>query len=189
MSADIGHGAAATGGPGARTLHVCPLSAIHDVIALTRATRLVTLIDPGTIPETPSSIETGRHLRIGVHDIDEALPGLIAPTQSHVGELLAFAAEWEAHEPLLIHCWAGISRSTAAAFITACAIAPAALEALIARRLRAASPTATPNRRLVALADDLLNRRGRMVDAISAIGPGTPATLARPFDFQLDFAE
>ena len=36
--------------------------------------------------------------------------------------------------------------------------------------LRKASPTATPNQHLVALADDILGRNGRMVDAIRAIG-------------------
>ena len=60
---------------------------------------------------------------------------------------------------MLIHCFAGVSRSTAAAFIAACALAPNRDEATIARALRAASPTATPNARLVALADAALGRR------------------------------
>ena len=57
---------------------------------------------------------------------------------------------------MVIHCFAGVSRSTAAAFIAACALAPKRDEFDVARALRAASPTATPNARLVALADRAL---------------------------------
>ena len=76
---------------------------------------------------------------------------------------------------------AGISRSTAAAFVT-CALSPDRSEASIAQALRRASPTAKPNIRIVALADDMLGRNGRMVDAITAIGPGV---LAEAFPFRL----
>jgi predicted protein tyrosine phosphatase len=55
---------------------------------------------------------------------------------------------------------------------------------MIAVKLREASPTATPNRRLIAVADDLLGRRGRMVDAIAAIGRGAEAMEGVPFTLQ-----
>ena len=42
----------------------------------------------------------------------------------------------------------------------------------IAQALRRASPTATPNIRIVSLADRLLGRDGRMVAAIETIGRG-----------------
>jgi hypothetical protein len=51
----------------------------------------------------------------------------------------------------------------------------------IASALRAASPTAWPNTRIVAFADELLARKGRMSEAIEAIGPGAPALEAEPF--------
>jgi predicted protein tyrosine phosphatase len=56
----------------------------------------------------------------------------------------------------------------------------------IARALRQASPIATPNRRLVAVADDILGRRGRMVDAIERIGRGRDAFEGEPFRLALD---
>ena len=70
--------------------------------------------------------------------------------------LVKFARDWDRKAPLLIHCWAGISRSTAAAFITLCALNPDIEELELARALRRASPTAYPNRLLVALADEAL---------------------------------
>jgi predicted protein tyrosine phosphatase len=56
----------------------------------------------------------------------------------------------------------------------------------IARRLRDASPYATPNPRLIALADDILGRRGRMVDAIASIGRGEMAIEGNPFALVLE---
>ena len=71
---------------------------------------------------------------------------------------------------LLIHCWAGISRSSAAAYAIACDRNPG-FERDIAIELRRRSPSATPNRLMVRLADDLLQRDGRMVEAIDGDRP------------------
>ncbi len=87
---------------------------------------------------------------------------------------------------MLIHCFAGVSRSTAAAFIAACALAPKRDEIDIAHALRAASPTATPNARLVALADHALGRSGRMNEAIAAIGRGRDCFEGEPFALELN---
>jgi predicted protein tyrosine phosphatase len=102
-----------------------------------------------------------------------------------VRALLDFVGAWDRTEPLLIHCYAGVSRSTAAAFIAACALAPARDEGEIARALRAASPTATPNARLIALADAALGRGGRMTDAVAAIGRGVECFEGKPFALAL----
>jgi len=52
--------------------------------------------------------------------------------------------------------------------------------------LRRASPTATPNIRIVSLADRLLGRQGRMVAAIETIGRGLMATEGTPFRLDLE---
>jgi predicted protein tyrosine phosphatase len=79
-----------------------------------------------------------------------------------------------------------ISRSTAGAYVAACALNPRRDEWTIARELRRASATATPNSRLVALADRMLGRDGRMVAAIDAIGRGEIAYEADPFRLELE---
>ncbi len=79
----------------------------------------------------------------------------------------------------------GISRSTASAFILACARTPAGKEAAVSYALRAASPCATPNRLMVALADDVLGRKGRLVQAIRAIGRGADYRPYRSFELPL----
>ena len=85
--------------------------------------------------------------------------------------------------PMIVHCWAGISRSSASAFILACDRNPQADEHLIAMRMRRAAKHAYPNRMIVALADDILGRRGRMVDAVEAMGDYEYSGYGVPFDF------
>ena len=51
--------------------------------------------------------------------------------------------------------------------------------------LRLASPTAYPNRRLVALGDEALTRSGRMVAAVEEIGRGALADEGVPFRLDL----
>lgn len=167
------------------TLHVCPLSCLHRTVADTRASHMVTLMGVGASVERPATIAADRHLFIRISDIVEPMDGHVLPGEEHIGQLLAFVRTWDREAPLVFHCWAGISRSTAAAYISACALAPDRSEAAIALALRQASPSATPNARLVALADDVLGRRGRMVDAIRAIGRGAEAMEGTPFSLSL----
>jgi predicted protein tyrosine phosphatase len=163
------------------TLIVCGLSEVERLIAERRPSHLVTLLDPASMIETPAGLAAQRHLRVGVNDIAEPMEGLVLPGERVVTDLIAFARDWDESAPMLIHCWAGISRSTAAAFTIACERSAPGKEADIARALREAAPHAYPNRRIVALADDLLGRRGRMVDAVEAIGLGDFA-IGFPFD-------
>jgi predicted protein tyrosine phosphatase len=166
-------------------IHVCSLALIGETVAATGARSLVTLLNPGTVVARPGPIAPGRHLYIAVGDIVEEQPGQILPGDEHVRALLDFVAAWDRAAPLLIHCFAGVSRSTAAAFIAACALAPARDEREIAQALRAASPTATPNARLVALADASLARNGRMSQAVAAIGRGHECLEGVPFALDL----
>ncbi|MGO4704656.1 tyrosine phosphatase family protein [Microvirga sp. 2MCAF38] len=168
------------------TLHVCPLSRLHETVLETRASHVVTLMNDGAVVERPISIQAERHLNIRISDIVEPLEGHILPGAEHIETLLSFVKAWDRESPLVFHCWAGISRSTAAAFITACALTPEHDEADIAAALRQASAIATPNRRLVSLADDVLSRQGRMVDAIERIGRGAEAFEGVPFTLHLN---
>jgi len=167
------------------TLHVCPLSLLQATVEWTGASHIVTLIGADTVVERPVCISADRHLFITVSDIAEAADGMILPGHGHVEQLLAFVRGWDRAAPMVIHCYAGISRSTAAAFIAACALAPRRAESEIAKRLRAASATATPNPRLVSVADELLCREGRMIKAVAAIGRGELAYEGKPFGLEV----
>ena len=73
---------------------------------------------------------------------------------------------------MLVHCWAGVSRSMAAAYILLCDRAGPGYELEIARALRARASHASPNTLMVRLADEALTRERRMVEAIESIGKG-----------------
>ena len=111
-------------------------------------------------------------LLLDVSDITAPRDGFALAGGRHLADLLAFARAWDRRCPMLIHCYAGVSRSTAAAYAVVCALDPGRDEAELAATLRRASPSATPNPRIVALADAALGRDGRMVEAVRAIGRG-----------------
>lgn len=156
-------------------IYVCPLATVPDAIREVRPSHLVSLLDPESMIETPEGMAQERHLRLGINDIAEPYEDLVAPGPAHVAELISFVRGWEQDAPMLIHCWAGISRSTAAAFIALCTLNEELPEDELARLVRARGAHATPNRLLVRLADEMLGRRGRMSAAVEALGPGRAA--------------
>ena len=167
-------------------LHVCSLSLVSVTVAQTGARSLITLLSPGTPIDRPAQIAPERHLYLAISDIVAPMPGQTMPEREHLDDLIAFIRAWDRAEPMLIHCFAGISRSAAAAFIAACALSPDRAEFGIARALRVASPTASPNARLVALADGALARGGRMTEAIAQIGRGDECFEGTPFTLELN---
>jgi predicted protein tyrosine phosphatase len=167
-------------------IHVCPLARLAETVEETGARHVVSLIGDEMSLERPACIAPENHLWIRMHDISTPLDGYILPDEEHIAGLLGFVRDWDRRTPLVMHCFAGISRSTASAYASVCALSPQRDEASIARALRQASPTATPNIRIVSLADRLLGRDGRMIAAIETIGRGVMATEADPFRLDLE---
>lgn len=165
---------------------VSPLKTIGEMAARHKAREMITLIAEKHDFHRPGIIDPRRHLSIMVNDIAFAgKDGLIAPQETHVSEIVAFARSWDHSNPLLIHCWMGVSRSPAAALIAALAADPDLDDAELAQSLRRASPQATPNARLIEIADTTLARAGRLVAAVNAIGRGADYQGDAPF--VLDF--
>ncbi len=135
-----------------------------------KPSHLVSLTEAEQQPPTPKDVPAARHLRVEIHDILEPEPGCVHPDDHHIRRLVAFIETWDATEPLLVHCIAGVSRSTAAALI-ALTLRSSLTEAEAATYLRAAAPHAQPNRRMIALADQVLERQGRLLAARDAMSP------------------
>jgi predicted protein tyrosine phosphatase len=167
-------------------IHVCSLARLHETVEETGARHVVSLLGDEATVLRPDRVAPEHHLRLRLHDISFPLDGYIVPGADHVAELIRFVREWDRRRPLVVHCFAGISRSTASAYASVCALNPQRDEASIAQALRRASPTATPNIRIVSLADTLLGRGGRMVAAIETIGRGVMAEQATPFRLDLE---
>jgi predicted protein tyrosine phosphatase len=167
-------------------IHVCSLADLHATVAATGARHVLTVMGKVNVVERPPLVSEANHLRVSMDDITEPADGFVAPSADHILRVLDFVRRWDRAAPLVIHCFAGISRSTASAFLTACALNPERDELTIARQIRAASPTAYPNRRIVALADAALARQGRMLAALDAIGPGDLTVVSRPFGIAIE---
>ncbi|HXI08952.1 MAG TPA: protein tyrosine phosphatase [Bradyrhizobium sp.] len=167
-------------------LHVCSLAALPDTVRATGASHVLTVMANIEQVMRPASVLPANHLKISMDDITEQMDGFTAPSEAHVEKVLGFVRGWDRAAPMVVHCYAGISRSTASAFAAACLLNPQKDEAAIARAIRAASPIAQPNRLIVGLADKLLGRQGRMLRALDEMGPGSMMAEGRPFRIDLD---
>jgi predicted protein tyrosine phosphatase len=155
---------------------VTPLSALEDAIESHCPSHIVTLLSPEHMIETPSGFPAQRHLKLGVNDIADPGAGENPPSRVHIDRLLAFSRDWDARQPLLIHCWAGISRSMASAYAVLCDRAGPGREVEMALAIRKAASHANPNLLLVRHADAALGRGGRMIEALKVMGPPLQVT-------------
>lgn len=157
-------------------LSVCGKHELHE-FAGDFLTHLLSLEDPETPKETPRWFK-GPHRQLLFHDVESpqeaVMTGATAPTRENVAEILRFGrqcleASRKRQVHLLVHCFAGISRSTAASFaLAAQALGPGrAGEAL--EYVRLARPEAMPNALIVQHADHLLARGGEMVRALGPL--------------------
>ena len=167
-------------------IHVCSLARLHDTVAETRASHMVTLLRLIDRVERPASIVQENHLILSMDDIMVPVDGYTHPAEEHVHDLIRFVQQWDRSAPIVMHCYAGISRSTAGAFIAACALNPGRDEKTIVQTIRKSSSTAAPNTMLVGHADRILGRNGRMIAAVETLGPARPSHEGEPFRLDLE---
>jgi predicted protein tyrosine phosphatase len=162
-----------------RTIFVTSLFEMPHFVRELAPARVVSIIQPELQPERPRELDEFRHLRVQVHDISEHREDHILPDRDHVESLIDFVHDWNPEEgALLTHCYAGVSRSTAAALIAATIKTGDAHWSAL--RLRAASPHAYPNRRIIALADEILALGGTLIDACETMGNSEVSVVEGP---------
>jgi len=164
---------------------VCPHHAVERLAGEYPVRRVIGLLGPEFSHPVVAGLPDASHLKLTVNDISEPADGLILPGRGHVEQIIDFIEDWDLKGAMIVHCWAGISRSTAAAFTAMCLLNPQEDEIDLARELRTISPPATPNRRIIAHADDILGRQGRMIKAIATIGRGASAYEGNIFQWQV----
>ena len=165
-------------------LIVSPLHRVPGLVSNLNADRVMGLLGPDT--EHPElGLPQERHLRMTFNDISTPMRDLVPPGREHVEEIIDFVESWDHSGYFIIHCWAGISRSTAAAFLTMCLLNPQEEEIDLAWELRNIAPSATPNRLIIEHADALMKRDGRMMSAIKAIGRGVEAWEGDVFEWNV----
>ncbi|MCY4096260.1 MAG: protein tyrosine phosphatase [Gammaproteobacteria bacterium] len=150
-------------------IYISGLASMPKLVRQFDVRDLVSVINAEAQPPTPPEISSDRHHRCRVDDIVESRPGHTVPQSEHIAELIEFLHSWDTHTGLLIHCMAGVSRSTAVGLIAH------VLKTNDPRRsvmdLRRAAPYAWPNRRIVSLADSILGLNGKLNHALKEMGP------------------
>ncbi|HTH17666.1 MAG TPA: protein-tyrosine-phosphatase [Magnetospirillum sp.] len=159
-------------------LTICGLAelCLHGAAGVTD---VLTILDPGwPDPEDFAVWPAHRRTTLRFHDIVTERDGMAPPQVAHVRAILEWgqdAVDGEVNH-LLVHCHMGISRSTAAAAMLMAQHNDGREEEVFAeiRRIR---PSAWPNSRMLAMADGLMGRGGRLVEAMR----GHHARVARAF--------
>jgi len=152
------------------TLTVCGLEEL-DIHRARGVTHVLSILDPGwPDPDAFRAFTPHARATFRFHDAIEPGAGVILPERGDVETILAFArAAGGDLGHLLIHCHAGISRSTAAMLMILAQAHPDEDEPAVADRLAHIRPQAWPNSRMVGFADKCLDRGGRLLAAVGHI--------------------
>jgi predicted protein tyrosine phosphatase len=156
--------------PASPVLTICGLEEL-EAYGGRDVTHVLSILDPDW-PEPPAFWTYDRHLRVTLHfhDAIEPGPGVVLPQAADVAAILAFGREFgDDLRHLLIHCHAGISRSTAAMMMILAQAHPREDEVAVAERLTSIRPQAWPNARMIGFADAALGRAGRLSAAANEI--------------------
>ena len=155
--------------PAFPALTICGLDELDGHQSL-GVTHVLSILDPEW-PEPAAFQAFDPHFRaiFRFHDAIEPGAGVLLPEKADVEAILAFGRDAGEAAHLLIHCHAGISRSTAATLMILAQAHPQEAEDAIAARLLEIRPQAWPNSRMIAFADELLGRGGRLVAATGTI--------------------
>jgi len=153
-------------------LTICGISELPDQRERS-VTHVLSILDPDhPDPEAFEAYDPHHRTVLRFHDIIAPVQGMILPQPEHVeavlrfGDAVAEGRHDRAEGHLLVHCHMGVSRSTAAMLTLLAQTHPDESEDRLFERLVEIRPQAWPNSRMVAFADDLLSRNGRLVDAL-----------------------
>ena len=141
-----------------------------------KASHLISVIDPGYEPSTPKCIK--KHLKLGFDDIIEinennfihrnstfsqssSLNNQVLPNIHHIKKIIEFVSKWNKENPIVIHCWCGVSRSMAVAIFILCNIFPKKIDSNV-RYMRSIAPHANPNKLMVSLFEKYLSIEGKI---------------------------
>jgi predicted protein tyrosine phosphatase len=157
-------------------LTICGLEELgqHSARAVTH---VLSIVDPDCPdPEAFQAYDSHHRTILRFHDVIEPSDGYVMPEMGHVEAVLTFgeslkrgAAAREEAGHLLVHCHAGISRSTAAMAMLLAQVYPGEDEDRIFDRLTGIRPQAWPNSRMIGFADQLLARNGRLNAALGRL--------------------
>jgi len=154
-------------------INVCGLHELADHGSI-GVTHVLSILDPDwPEPAAFQAYDEHHRLELRFHDEIEETPGFIMPREEHVAQLLAFGrdmmAEPSRNPHLLVHCHAGVSRSTASMILILAQACPDLAAEAVAREVFRIRPIAWPNLRIVEMGDAMLGRAGELSAAVADI--------------------
>ncbi|MEA2754948.1 MAG: hypothetical protein QOJ54_1237 [Aliidongia sp.] len=135
-------------------------------------THVLSILDPGH-PALEAFGAYGEHARLELrfHDAIDQRPEEDMPQPHHVDAILAFGRAMMAEsgeKRLLVHCHAGVSRSTASTILLLAQAAPERPAEAIMAEVARHREKAWPNLRMIEIGDALLGRNGSLIRAVRA---------------------
>jgi predicted protein tyrosine phosphatase len=160
---------------------VCSFWALEETLKLFNPSHIVSLMDHRDAVVAPTDMGAANQLRLGFRDTISTSPRDNPPTPEDIKGLIDFATKWKpSGDPILIHCTAGISRSSAGALIVASKFQPNR-EIELAGHLRNQAPYCIPNKLMIELADRELSLDGNLTSAVAGMGNPNMEILPEPY--------
>jgi len=149
---------------------ICGIDDLHNYCTI-GITHILSLLDPG-FPDSAIFRSFGQYERLELrfHDIIDEREGMVAPQEADVSRVLRFGRTLTSDQTyrarLLVHCHAGLSRSTAAMVLLLAQARPDLAAHTVVEQVVNRRPKAWPNLRMIEIGDVLLGRRGSLVSAV-----------------------
>lgn len=147
---------------------------------------VLSILDPGWPAPDFGSFGEHSRLELRFHDVIEPDVSGSPPLPDHVAQVLEFGGRVGEGDHLLVHCHAGVSRSTAAMTLILARARPDLPAAEVMAEVVRIRRQAWPNLRMIEFGDQILGRGGELVAAAHA---RYAAVLARKPHKADDFIE
>jgi predicted protein tyrosine phosphatase len=154
-------------------------------------THVLSILDPAwPVPDAFGTFGEHERLELRFHDVIEDTPDMQPPTEAQVAQVLAFGRTL-LNEPagtahLLVHCHAGISRSTASMILIVAQARPDLPALAIVQEILRIRPKAWPNLRIIEMGDAMLSRGGEIVAAVATLYQHQLAVRPQLLEFMTD---
>lgn len=151
------------------TEHMITLSKIGwetYAVEIMEAEYLISLLSPYSMIPTPSMVDSDKHLKLEMDDIEFPIEGMRHPHVEHVRALLEFGQGFDEETEIVVHCYMGRSRSAAALLLLLVQQNPERIKDVVDMVYREALHI-KPNGLLVKLGDAELGCDGELIDAVN----------------------
>jgi predicted protein tyrosine phosphatase len=154
---------------------------LDDALSQFRAKYVISIIDPGSVPPVLPGIKHASRCNLEFHDVTESTQSATPASSAQIEEIVSFGRSvLSGGDSILIHCTAGVSRSTAAGLVLAASFESVEIDGLVTL-LRDKAPYSQPNSLMVRLGDDLLGLGGHLVTAVDLLGDADMEMAPEPF--------